>query len=65
MIKLIRRLLNYCKPKKTITLYSPIAKSREGYIYLYGKYGDKKSLFNEGNDQIIGWHELKVTLDEE
>lgn len=52
-------------PKKIkIKLYSPIGKSQQGYIYLFGKYADKKEWFGEGGETIIGWHEIEVEVDE-
>lgn len=52
------------KAKQKIKLYSPVGKSQQGYIYLFGKYADKKEWFGEGGETIIGWHEIEVEVDE-
>lgn len=52
------------KLKKKVKLYSPVGKSQQGYIYLFGKYADKKQWFGEGGETIIGWHEIEVEVDE-
>lgn len=52
------------KQTKKVKLYSALVKRDDGCYYILGNHYSDKSIFDRIKDEIVGWHEVEVEVDE-